>query len=276
MSRALAILTALFALVLLAPRAARAADAGASANESTVSVVPSVQVRVRTVGRAVRVTGWARSDVKVSSADDVPNLQVSDDRSRVTVSASVSGGAIDLFVPAASHVEVHTVGGAVSVLDVTGAIRATTVDGQLTVRGAPREVDAESVSGNVDLDLAACAARASSISGSVRVQCKGKTASRIYGKTVSGSLAVSGVTFERIELRTVSGRVDADGKVAGDGPFELRSHSGDVTLSVPKGTPLVLDARSTRGRIEATAKAGPNAPTVTLRSFSGDVRVVEK
>ena len=63
MSRALAILTALFALVLLAPRAARAADAGASANESTVSVVPSVQVRVRTVGRAVRVTGWARSDV---------------------------------------------------------------------------------------------------------------------------------------------------------------------------------------------------------------------
>jgi DUF4097 and DUF4098 domain-containing protein YvlB len=253
---------------------------------TVISVAQSASVHLRTVGRPVHVVGWNRAEVKVTGGGGLM-VQVSDDHTRVTVAAGPQPGlagpgieAIELSVPAGSSVDVRSVSGDVSVIDVTGEVRAGSVQAGVRVRGAPKEVEADTVSGTVDLDLSVCDVRVASMSGAIKVQCRGKTA-RVHGKTVSAPLTVraSGV-FERLELRSVSGIVDADGKVTGDGPFELRSHSGNVSLAVPKGTPLVIDAHS-RGRIDikpsaADAGATTSAPTVTLRTFSGDIHVTEK
>ena len=236
-------------------------------------------VRVRSLIRPIRIVGWARAEMKINGAGAL-NVEVSEDRARVSVSMAPSGeeGLLELFVPAGSQLHVTSIRGPLGVSEITGALRLATVDADVTVKGSPKHVEAESVSGRVDLDLATCDVRASSVSASVRVQCHDKV-SRVWVKTVSGPIAVKGTSFERLELRSVSGAVDADGKISGDGPFELRSHSGSVSLDVPKGTPLVVDAR-TRGRVDvkpAASDAGASsAPTVTLRSFSGDVRVDEK
>jgi Putative adhesin len=264
----------------LVPRVARAdgpSDAGAA---HAITVTTAAAVHVRSHNRPVRIVGWSRAEVKVTGGGAL-SVQVSEDHGRVSVIAGPQDGSapIELSVPAASAVDVRTISGDVAVSDVTGEVRVGSVNAAIRVKGAPKQVEADTVSGTVDLDLSACDVRTSSVGGAVRLQCRGKSA-RVHAKSVSAPISVTAATVERLELRSVSGTVDADAKVAGDGPFELRSHSGTVTLSVPKGTPLVVDARS-RGRIEVKASApdaGPatTAPTVTLRTFSGDIRVLEK
>ncbi len=246
-----------------------------------IAVSASAAVHVRAFGRPVRVVAWSRAEVKVSGGGAL-SVQVTEDHARVSVTAGPQsdGDAIEVSVPAASAVDVRTIGGEVTVADVTGSVRVRTVAGAIHVRGAPKDVEADSVSGTVDLDLAVCDVRATSVGGAIRAQCRGKTP-RIYAKTVGAPIGVKASTFERLELRSVSGAVEAEGKVVGDGPFELRSHSGGITLTVPKGTPLAVDARS-RGRVEVKSSPGDagttttSAPTVVLRTFSGDVRVIEK
>jgi Putative adhesin len=249
-----------------------------------IAVAANASIHVRSIGRPVHVVGWSRPEVKVTGGGGLM-VQVSEDHARVTVVAGPDAGRaggggepIELSVPTASSVDARSVSGEVTVADVTGEVRAGSVQAGVRVKGSPKEVEADTVSGAIELDLAVCDVRAASMSGAVRVQCRGKTA-RVRGKTVSARLDVKATgTFERLELRSVSGTVDADGKLTGDGPFELRSHSGDVTLAVPKGTALVVDARS-RGRIEvkpSAPDAAASAPTVTLRTFSGDIRVTER
>ena len=278
----------------------------ASALTQTIGVSQSVSVHVRSRGRPVHVTGWSRAEVKITGGAGL-SVQVTEDHTRVSVSserASSGTEPIELSVPSASAVEVRAIGGEVTVADITGTVRVGSVDGSLRIRGTPKQVEVETVSGAVTLDLGTCDVRATSVAGAIRAQCSGK-GSRFYGKTVGAPLTVKGPSFERLELRSVSGVVDADTKIVGDGPFELRSHSGSVTLTVPKGTALVVDARSL-GRINVRPGSGPlgplgsavpgavtsspsgqpgmppgvrtqaSIPTVTLRTFSGDVHVIEK
>lgn len=270
-----------FALTVLSPARGHAegpTDAGAAVS---VTASATTAVHITSHGRAVRVVGAARStEVRVKGGGAL-SVQVSEDHARVSVVASPQSGEepIEVSVPAASTVEVRTIRGEITVSDVTGAIRASTVDAAIRITGAPKEVETATVTGNVQLELAVCDVRANSVGGPIHVQCGGK-ASRVHGKTVSAPVTVKAVSFERVELRSVSGSVETEGAVKGGGPFELRSHSGNVSLTVPKGTPLVVDA-SSRGRVDVKsaapdAGARASAPTVTLRSFSGNVTVTEK
>jgi hypothetical protein len=271
----------LAALSVLRPARARADGPSDAGSAVAVTVAATTAIHITSHGRAVHVVGAARgTEVRVKGAGAL-SVQVSEDHARVSIVASPQSGEgpIDIAVPAASTLDVRTVRGEITVSDVTGAVRASTVDAPIHVTGSPKEVETATVTGSVELDLTVCDVRASSVGGPIRAQCHGKS-SRVHGKSVSAPVSVKGVSFERLELRSVSGIVDAEGAVKGDGPFELRSHSGSVSLSVPKGTPLVVDA-SSRGRVDVKssapdAGARASAPTVTLRSFSGNVTVAEK
>jgi DUF4097 and DUF4098 domain-containing protein YvlB len=105
---------------------------------------------------------------------------------------------------------------------------------------------------------------------------------------VSGDCALSGGEFSAIEIETVSGDVTFRGALNGQGRFEMNSHSGDITLHLPRTTGADVEMRSTSGDLlidmgsgrkmaerELDARIGPGGAKVRLRSFSGDVKVIE-
>jgi DUF4097 and DUF4098 domain-containing protein YvlB len=260
-------------MALGAPRPALAdpPPPGAAVAESSAPTAANPLVRVSTVSGTVRVIAWNRSEVKVSGDS---NLSVSTDRTR----AQVHGHSVNLevHVPAGSQVEVHTVAGGVTVSDVSGSVRARSVDGDVKVTGAPSEVDAESVSGGVEVTVGSSEVRASSVSGRVLVQCAG--GGRVSSRTVSGSSKVTGGAFTRVEMRSVSGALEFDGQLGKDANFEFHSHSGDVTLTVPKGTAANVEVRHGRMRVDAATDAGARAggPSIVVSTFSGEIAVKER
>jgi DUF4097 and DUF4098 domain-containing protein YvlB len=172
------------------------------------------------------------------------------------------------------------VSGGVSVKDVSGPIRATSVEGRVDVAGTAREVEAHSVSGQVEVKIAdttpparvALDLRASSVSGDVRVRATGLA--RVWAKTVSGPINVGGASFERVQLRSVSGPLVLDGRPTGDGPFELRTHSGNIDITLPKGMSPSLDIHTFSGQVTKSATdAGASKVTLTLSTFNGNIRI---
>jgi DUF4097 and DUF4098 domain-containing protein YvlB len=147
------------------------------------------------------------------------------------------------------------------------------------VSGPSRDVEAHSVAGSVDLKCTdasggahALDLRASSVSGEVRVRAT--ALARVYAKTVSGPVNVAGATFERIQMRSVSGALTFDGRPSGDGPFELRSHSGTIDVTLPKGLSPTLDIHTISGQVTKSATdAGASKVVLSLSTFSGSIRI---
>lgn len=245
-------------------------------HESTISIAPDGVVSIGAVDCDVHVVGSARKDVKLTASSSEVKLTGEGDR----VSISVRPGSvsrIDVAVPAGVHLDVRGIQSSVTVHDVTGAVQVGTVNGDVSVDGAGRDVEATSVSGKVDVSVRQGDVRAASVSGAVSVDLPGGgTAS---ARTVSGSISLRGAPLKRVEAHTMSGSVDLDARLDGDGTFQVHTHSGDVHVSLPKTPTVVVDVRSRHGRIDSpdagagAPPAGPAHTVLTIWSFSGDVRV---
>jgi hypothetical protein len=261
-------------VVLLARVPLAAAQGTPGTRESTVSAAPDALVTVHVVDCQVRVVGSARRDVKVSAAGD--DVRVTSDGSRVSIDVRPGAtSSLDVAVPSGAHVDVHAVNASVSVNGVSGPVQARTVNGDVAVDGASRDVEARSVSGRVDVSVQHADVRASAVSGSVAIRVAG--GGTAWAKTVSGAVRVTGAPLTRVEAQTVSGSVDLDVRPDGAGPFEAHTHSGDVHVTLPKGAPVTVEARSYHGQVDTPdAGSGPPGaarPVLTVSTFSGNVRV---
>jgi DUF4097 and DUF4098 domain-containing protein YvlB len=248
-----------------------------ASHESTISIAPDGIVSIRVADCNVHVVGSARKDVKVTPASS--DVRVSGDGDRVAIRVRPGGAStIDVAVPAGVHLDVHGIEATVTVHEVSGPVQVATVNGNVSVDGAPRDVEAASVSGSVDVSIRRGDVRASSVSGSVAIHLAGGgTAS---ARTVSGSVSVGGAPLTRAEADTMSGSIDLDARLEGDGPFEMRTHSGDVRVSVPKAPPVIVDVRKHGGRVDnpdaGTPSPGSARTMLTVWTFSGDVHIERK
>jgi DUF4097 and DUF4098 domain-containing protein YvlB len=252
---------------------------------------PNGLVDVHEFGGSVHVTGWGQSAVHVKghfTADCHVELTPSGDHTQVhlTCSHGPATGDLEIQVPQASALEVRTMSADVSIQGVSGSIHLQTISGDIAIRGgAPSEIEARSTSGDVKIDAASSSTRAHSVSGDVEVAgVRGRATIR----TISGECTLSGGDFSSVEIDSVSGAVTFRGAVTGQGPFEMQSHSGDVVLHLPRTTNVDVEMRTTSGDLvidmgsgrktgerELDARIGAGGAKVRLRSFSGDVEVIE-
>jgi len=144
---------------------------------------------------------------------------------------------------------------------------------------------AGATSGTVKIDSSSPSTRAHSVSGDVRIR---GVRGRATVRTVSGECTLSGGEFNSVEIESVSGDVTFTGGVAGQGTFEMQSHSGDINLHLPPTTGADVEMRSTSGDLvidmgsgrktgerELDARIGPGGARLRLRSFSGDIKVTQ-
>jgi hypothetical protein len=88
--------------------------------------------------------------------------------------------------------------------------------------------------------------------------------------------------------QTVSGDVDFDGTLVGDGAVDFRTHQGKVVMTLPSSTSAEFDLHSFSGSIASDVgghrtgqrslefRTGSGDAHVRARSFSGDIEVHER
>ena len=171
---------------------------------------------------------------------------------------------IEVEVPHGAAVSVESASAELEVSDLSGTKHFRTASGDTKLRRLAGAVEIETVSGDIDLE--------------------GQAPIELSGRSVSGDVRVRVPRMRRLEMGTTSGDIWLDADLSGDGPFALRSISGDVTI-VGRGG-FRIEAQTITGDLTSDLpskrESGPGrkvlivgrpGPTLNFKSVSGDLHV---
>jgi hypothetical protein len=173
---------------------------------------------------------------------------------------------LEVEVPHGATISIESASADLDVADLDGAKQFRTASGDVRLRRLVGPVEVQTVSGDIDLE--------------------GQAPVDLALRSVSGDVRVRVPRVRRLDMTTTSGDLLLDAELAGDGPFALRSISGDATIVGRSG--FRVEAESITGDLSSELPGkresmpgrrvmivGKPGPTVAFRSVSGDLRVVQ-
>lgn len=290
-------------LALAAPGSLRGQE-GLSPIDESREVAGDVTVRVETLTRTVRVSGWDRDEVRVQGAFDPEREEFVFEGDRGSVDIEIDRrdehgrwpggetsdpGPLTVSVPRGASLEVEAVNGHLEVESVDGDVQLEAVNGNVRYAGGSDNLEAETVNGRVDVDApGARRTRAGSVNGDVVLRLGGGF---IEAEAVSGDLDIrADGPVEAVSAETVSGDVTFRGAPDGGASLDFETHSGDVEVHLPADVQARLEATTFSGRIESAFGGEPRSSSrwtseqsfrhtvgsgdvrISAESFSGDVR----
>lgn len=224
--------------------------------DTTVRIDRQGIVDLSIISGTITVTGWDRSDVRISAiADGDARLRLDANPGRITLDVDHEGSRgrhhrgdarYIVSVPRGVRLELEAVSGSVRATGSQGEIDASSVSGDVEVSNGVRQVSVESVSGSVRASQVNGNLRAESVSGSVRAE---GVSGSVEASTVSGTIRLVGIQSRDVRTETVSGNILYTGSIDGGGRYDFESHSGTIQLNIPR-------------------TAGAN---VSMETFSGDI-----
>jgi DUF4097 and DUF4098 domain-containing protein YvlB len=238
-------LALLLSTTVVALAAGAAVHAAEHSSDQQVNADPRGTVEVSNFAGRVQVSGWDKPFVSVHSnlSGDVDNVDVRSDHGRTSINVrmhgfSFGGGGeadLDIKVPRGSELDVTSVSADVISTGMSGVQRLKTVSGSIKADIAQADVEAKTVSGEVVLRGSGKPGElhATSISGGIRLE---HGAGDLEATTVSGDLSVELDPGRSVRVRTTSGRMVIQGKLAKDADVDAQTVSGDVKLhAAPEG-----------------------------------------
>ncbi len=292
-------------VVTALPLAAKAQDEGVQIRgrtqiDTTVRLDRGGAVDLSLISGKIRVTGWDRSDVKVSATIESGTLRFSANSSRVSLSVddsdeggrrghrhnNVGDARYDVSVPRGSRLILEAVSGDITSKGSQGEIEATSVSGDVDVTDGVRTVSAEAVSGSVHAGQVNGNLRTETVSGELRAE---NVSGDVEASSVSGDIRLVGIQSKNVRTETVSGDIVYTGTIEPSGRYSFESHSGTLKLNIPRGAgaqfsvetfsgdlqsdfPLTIGPPGKLGRdgrIEFTI--GDGRAKVTAQTFSGSI-----
>ena len=245
------------------------------------AIGPRGRFTLRQASGDVAIRGVEGDTVRVRSLDDRPLSDLFDvevgDRAfelRQVEGLSLgrrmfshsSGAELAIEVPHGATVVVETQSADVVASDLSGDKHFRSASGEVTLSRLAGALDVETVSGEIEIE--------------------GGAPLDLTAKSVSGDVRVRVPTIRRLDMGTTSGDIRLDATLAGNGPFVMRSISGDVTIVGRSG--FRVEAESITGDLSSDLPSkreslpgrkvlvvGRPGPTLTFRSVSGDFHVVE-
>ncbi len=173
---------------------------------------------------------------------------------------------IEVEVPHGAAVSVETASAEVDASDLDGMKRFRTASGELRLARFAGALNAETVSGDIDLD--------------------GQAPLELQVKSISGDVRVRVPKLKRLDMGSTSGDLWLDAELVGDGPFSIRSISGDATIVGRSG--FKVEAETITGDLSSELAhkresspgrkvliVGRPGPTLAFRSVSGDLQIVQ-
>lgn len=274
-------------------------DAGTSPGpttlDTTVSVGREPTVDLSLVTGPVTVTAWNRSEVRVRGRSDRLPLRFDASGGAVRVytprtrTRSAGDQRLEVEVPVGTRVIARSVSGDVRVRGVRGEIEARSTSGDVHAEGGTRSVTLHTVSGNVRGSGLDGVVSVQSVSGDVEID---GVSGELGAQTTSGDVRLRRARVSRLRAESVSGGVAYDGTFARDGRYDLRSHSGNLRLTLPADAGAALSVRTYSGTIDSAiplvlrpTPRGQDAPRrmeftvggggaqVTAESFSGTITI---
>ena len=188
-----------------------------------------------------------------------------------------------LWVPDQAAVEIRSVSGDVMVAPIGGHARVSCVSGDVDLLGAAG-ADIDLVSGELTLENIAGDAYLKTVSGNIDVtRVKGS----VEAEAVSGDIDLRDVSeAQTVNAKNVSGNITYAGKIKAGGRYELKTHSGNVRMTIPADSGFDFEANTFGGDIDSDFEiqvvgkispreihgtVGKGGATVILKSFSGSI-----
>jgi len=163
------------------------------------------------------------------------------------------------------------------------------VSASAVVSGISAPTSVKSVSGKITLDGMSGVLDAKTVSGDVEAQ---GLAGRVSFNSLSGDLTLADGDVERLDARTVSGRVTADLDPGDGAKLRVATVSGEVAIRLPAQASTRVELRSTGGRVQSefaglapsaapggstlTGTLGAGAGQLVVTSVSGLVTLLER
>ena len=267
----------------------------AAQHRQTVVKSASAQssIRIDNPVGAVRLTGWDRDSISVTTTlgDPAQRLRITGSRDSlgITIDGPATASAdLDIRVPAGAVLWIRTATGEIDADQLTGSATALTISGRLRLGGRLRSATAESLEGNIE--LAADADSATARGGSGTVVIRGSVA-RAVATSVSGPILI-GLTgpLSAGRFESLSGNVSYKGPLQPGGTLELQSHSGDLDLRMSPTLGATYDIETYGGTIQdaltgsaprvlkgnSTLTVGDGKARVTVRNFKGTVTILRQ
>jgi hypothetical protein len=173
---------------------------------------------------------------------------------------------LDVEVPHGANVTVDTASADIDAQDLSGTKRFRTASGEVTLKRLAGPVDVETVSGEIEVD--------------------GQATVELAAKTVSGDVEVRVPVLRKLDLGSTSGDLRVDAELTGQGPFAIRTISGDAVFVGRSG--FRVEAESVTGDLSSDLPGkresmpgrkvlivGRPGPTLAFRSVSGDFHVTQ-
>jgi DUF4097 and DUF4098 domain-containing protein YvlB len=175
-----------------------------------------------------------------------------------------ASGDVELDVPRGATLILTVRNGDADVEGVAVA-RIESLSGDTDVRRITKSIEVKSISGSIFLFDSSGRARLRTFSGDLEVRNARALEANdsLTANTTSGSVHLENVTHARIEAGAVSGDVDMTGVLTRGGSYNFKTHSGDVTVTLPADSSFKLNARVISGGDISNAfllKGQTNAP----------------
>ena len=188
----------------------------------------------------------------------------------------------NVTAPAATAVNIKSLGGSIRVKGIHGDLSANTAGGNIEIGGAGRVSQAKTLGGNVTLigiDSDGVVA-AETFGGNVTLQ--EIKARRLTGSSTGGEVTARDITAENVELSSLGGSVEFSGALVRSGRYDLHTTGGNVRF-IPSGpVGFELDASTFGGQIQTDLQlqtvgaTSGRGPARTLRGTFGDASAVVK
>ncbi|MFQ5740638.1 MAG: DUF4097 domain-containing protein [Acidobacteriota bacterium] len=191
-----------------------------------------------------------------------------------------------ISVPSAYNVDLKTAGGSIQVDDLEGEVRAVTSGGSLTFGRLRGSVFGRTSGGSISLTGSRGDADVKTSGGSIKI---GEVEGNVVAHTSGGSVRVDEV-YGSIDASTSGGSVRARISSQPEGDCRLTTSGGSVTVDLAGGIGLVVDAKTSSGRVIAdmsVSGSGPRdkhslrgeinggGPRLVLRTSGGNIRLRE-
>jgi DUF4097 and DUF4098 domain-containing protein YvlB len=268
--------------------------------DRTVDVSPAPLVSIENLTGSVKITGWERSQVRVTGTlgEDVEELEIHHDDNEVHIEVEVDEddmgrnkkieSHLEISVPWSADLEVETLTASIEVSEVGGELELASTSADITVTGAPSAVEAESVSGSITVSGQGTPVEAESVSGNVTVRGGGEM---IDASTVSGDIHVEAAAVREASFESVSGSLMFSGNLAERAELDAEVHSGKVILVLPADVSATFEIETFSGDIQNQFGAEPTrtsgfmpskslefdtgtgSAAVSIETFSGSVEL---
>jgi len=290
--------TLLFPALLLFGAAPLAAQGSRSSEhesriDTTIAFDRRGTVALSVGGGQIVVTGWDRPQVRVRARSERSTIRMDATSGRLTLDIARSRGGETTFevtVPTGVHVSARATSGDIRITGTKGIVEAGAQSGDVHVDDAAERIELRTLSGDITGRNLAGNVDANSLSGDIDLS---GVRGDVDATGVSSDVTLRNVTSRYVRAKSTSGDVAFDGAVDGAGRYELRSHSGSVSLMVPQNTGALVTISTYNGTIDSpdfpiTLKPGDHGISQTRRytfeigkgdarisaeSFSGDIMI---